>query len=76
MNLIWELLAALVVLGMGWLLCSSGYEAWKTQNTLLKGKKITGKWAQFVGVLFLIIGLPLLLLGVSVFILMLGSIFK
>ena len=76
MNLIWELLGALLVLGIGWLLCKTGYDAWTTQSTTVKVTKVTGRWAQFVGVLFLIVGLPMMLLGVSVLILMLVSILK
>jgi TRAP-type C4-dicarboxylate transport system permease small subunit len=74
MDLLVELVSALVVFGLGWLLCSSGYDACKTKNTRVKGTKITGWWASFVGVLQIFVGLPLLALSVVIAITIIVSI--
>lgn len=55
------LLSMLVVMGIGWLLSSTGYKAIKTQETYVRIYKVTGRLAQFVGVLLLIIGVPFLI---------------
>ena len=59
------LISMLVGLGIGWIVCTEGIKALKTEHTVVRGYTIKGRWAQFVGILYLITGVPLLVLCVA-----------
>jgi hypothetical protein len=67
MDVVLTLLGQILVLGLGILICHNGYIALRDKLTKVKGKKITGFWAQIVGILNLIIGIPLF--GLSIWLL-------
>jgi hypothetical protein len=57
------LIGPIVSLGISWLLCRDGVAALRSETASVRGYRITGQWAQVVGVALLLIGAPLLALS-------------
>ena len=70
------LIGPFVCLGISWLLCQEGIDALRQEKAIVRGHRITGLWARFVGGAYLLVGVPLAVLSLVVIVSIIGSAFS